>query len=899
MAINALLLESNWRFREVEPGEKPDFAGRALPDKLGREGWLPARVPGCVHLDLQQAGRIPDPFHGSNDRACLWVENQDFVYKTSFILPRDWEAPPPQSGLRIELVFEALDTFAQIYLNGAFLGESTNAFLPLTLDVTDEVRPGENVLVVHFDATVKRTTAEELEHGRLQATHERTRVYARRPQFQTGWTNAPRLSGCGFPGPVILRRIDQLRCRNLSVHSTIQGTDAANLRIEADVEIFRAGPVDVDWVVERIEPVGSWTQYTARTVFEAHREFEVRPGSFRFSEKATLAQPTLWWPAGFGSGRRVLYRARMVATQEGRELEEVETIFGLRTAELTSVGGEEGSFAFKINGQKVFARGAIWIPPDVFPSRVSDEDYRHLLDLAAAANINMLRVWGAGRYESEAFYRRCDELGIMVWQDFMFSQGEYPDSQSLWQSAQREAKSQVRRLRSHPCIVMWCGNDGCENFHFRRSGTWQGQKGEKIFTRLLPHVTQEYDASRPYWRSTPFGGINPNSEREGDYHHERVWEGWEGDATYAKLRARFVSEFGLQSLPSEETIRLFTDKTDRTLNQPEYEAHQKQEDGNVRLFRYIVQRCRPPENFEEMVYLGQWVQANALTLAIDHWRANKPETMGALVWHFNDCWPGITWSLVDYGKRPKLAYWALRQAFAPTSLVLLEAEEGLRVAAMNDGPLRTANQDLVCHLKGFTLDGQVLDWVNRPVDLPAGGKVEVGLFALDSFGVKDPTNCVVVGDLCSGRSILSSRLFAPVDPKKAQYPEPKVSAELDCVIKGQRAVFLVRSDNIVRGVEIQAHGLAGARVRYENAFDLWPGREVWVQVDLEHEVPPETLIKSMRYRTLNDAMPGRAVHWRDLPVIHGRGLMSETGRLDQLLGDARMASSITVPKLQE
>jgi hypothetical protein len=165
--------------------------------------------------------------------------------------------------------------------------------------------------------------------------------------------------------------------------------------------------------------------------------------------------------------------------------------------------------------------------------------------------------------------------------------------------------------------------------------------------------------------------------------------------------------------------------------------------------------------------------------------------------------------------------------------------------------------------------------------------------------VKDPTNCVVVGDLCSGRSILSSRLFAPVDPKKAQYPEPKVSAELDCVIKGQRAVFLVRSDNIVRGVEIQAHGLAGARVRYENAFDLWPGREVWVQVDLEHEVPPETLIKSMRYRTLNDAMPGRAVHWRDLPVIHGRGLMSETGRLDQLLGDARMASSITVPKLQE
>src|SRR5690606_14336852 len=176
MASNALLLDSNWRFREVEPGEKADFAGRSLPSRLGRDGWMPAHVPGSVHLDLMEAGRIPDPFHGTNDRACLWVENQDFVYKTSFILPGDWEAPSSQPGVRIELVFEGLDTYAQVYLNGAFLGERTNAFLPMTIDVTDEVRPGENVLVVHVDACVKRTTAEELEHGRLNAAHERGRV---------------------------------------------------------------------------------------------------------------------------------------------------------------------------------------------------------------------------------------------------------------------------------------------------------------------------------------------------------------------------------------------------------------------------------------------------------------------------------------------------------------------------------------------------------------------------------------------------------------------------------------------------------------------------------------------------------------------------------------------------
>jgi beta-mannosidase len=898
MASNALLLDSNWRFREVEPGEKADFAGRSLPSRLGRDGWMPAHVPGSVHLDLMEAGRIPDPFHGTNDRACLWVENQDFVYKTSFILPGDWEAPSSQPGVRIELVFEGLDTYAQVYLNGAFLGESTNAFLPMTIDVTDEVRPGENVLVVHFDSCVKRTTAEELEHGRLNAAHERGRVYARRPQFLTGWTNAPRLSGCGFTGPVSLRRIDQVRCRTLLVTATTLGTDAAQVKLEADVEIHSHGQVDVDWTIERLEPVGSGTQYSSKVVFSTRREFEVRPGNFRFSEKATLPQPTFWWPAGFGSGRRVLYRARMIATQEGRTLDEAETVTGLRTAELIANSGEDGAFVFRINGQRVFARGAIWIPPDVFSTRVREEDYRHLLDLAANANINMLRVWGGGRYESEAFYRRCDELGIMVWQDFMFAQGEYPDSQSMWQSAQREAKAQVRRLRNHPCIVLWCGNDGCENFHFQASGSWQGHKGEKIFTRLLPHVTQEYDNSRPYWRSTPFGGINPNSEREGDYHHQRVWDGWEGDSNYVRLRARFVSEFGLQSLPAEETVKLFTDKEDRSLNQPEFEAHQKQEDGNVRLFRYIVQRCRPPESFEELVYLGQWVQANALTLGIDAWRANKPETMGALVWHYNDCWPGITWSMVDYAHRPKLAYWALRQAFAPTSLVLLEAEDGLRVTALNDGPVRTHAQELVCHLKGFSLNGDLLDWVKRPVDLPSPGKVEVGLFALESLGVTDPTNCVVVGDLCSGRNILSSRLYSPVDPKKANYPEPKVSAELDCVVKGLRAVFLVRSENIVRGVEIQPHGLPGAHVRFENAFDLWPGREVWVQVDLAEEMPQEKLFESLRFRCLNDAMPGRTVHWRPLKVVPGRGILAETGSLDRLMGDARMASMEEVRKIE-
>ena len=899
MSESVQSLESRWEFREVLPAERTSFAAREHPTSLSNERWMPARVPGCVHLDLMRSRQIEDPFVALNEKECQWIENEEWLYRTSFAADAQWLEARRENGHRVELNFECLETFAAVYLNGELLGESQDQFLPATFDVTGKLRLGDNHLTVHFESALQRSRAEEKTHGRLRVEFEHTRVYARRMQMMTGWDMAPRLSGCGIMGPVTIHHIAHARLRFAAVQITRLSTDIAHFSIETDGEGLDEREIELRWRVEHLDPSGSGEHYGMRIVWESERTFPMREGSFRCSEPVTIEKPVLWWPAGFGAGRRPLYRSTIRAYADGHKVDELETVFGLRTVELGTEVDETGeSFSLKINGLPIFARGANWIPSDVFPPRQTNFDYEEWIEMAAMANINLLRVWAGGMYETDEFYRLCDEFGIMVWQDFMFAHGEYPDHKEFWRVLQREATHQIRRLRNHPSVVLWCGSDEIEKLIGGSDSHWRRNKGTRILTKLLPHLLSQYDPSRPYWVSTPHGGEEPNSVDEGDYHEWEVWTGWESPDRYRRIRPRFVTEFGFQSLPSEECVAEFTTEEDKSLNHPELEAHQKQKDGNIRLFRYAIGSCRPPETFEEMIYLSQWVQADALSLAIDSWRANKPWTMGAVIWHFNDCWPAISWSLVDYRRRPKLAYWAVRHAYSPTALMLLPSEEGLRAVALHDGAPWEAKQDLVCRLKAFDLSGRLLDWRDQPIMLEPNGKVEIGHFTLRSLGIQNPASSVVVGELIRGKAIIASKLFSPVEPRKAPYEEPRLSCYLDCILANRRAVFLIRSDNVVRGVELQVVGLRGGQIRHENAFDIWPKREVWVQA----EVPPGTgrgeLLDVLRFRCLNDAVEGSQVHWRPLPVQPGEGRAQETS-LDAPIININMKTSDMVPKLTD
>lgn len=901
MGDNAINLDKNWFFREVEPGEMADFAARVLPPRLSRDGWMPATLPGAVHLDLLAAKEMEDPAVGTNERRAWGVEKADFVYRTSFLLPESWAKGLGGEDRRVMLSFECLDTYAAIYLNGDCIFESSNWFLPLRLEVTERLKPGENTIVVHFESSVRRAGDREREFGRLDAEWDRTRVYNRRPQYLTGTSVSPRLSGCGIPGGAILRRIEQVRLRHLNVPLGELTGNWAKVAIEADIEAFVPVDAEIHCTVEKLEPIGSGTNYRSTPVDEKVKAFKVRAGTFRFAHKVQIDHAVLWWPLGHGPeglGRRTLYRARVVARVDGKAVDEQECLFGLRTAELAADSTVDG-FHIRINAQPVFARGAVWLPPDMFPGRVTDDQVRDLLDLAAGANINLLRVWGGGTYESDAFYRRCDELGIMVWQDFPFLRGDYPDYQAFWQNVQREASTQIRRLRTHPSLVLLCGNDEkqlWDTTHHLHDGR---ARGARLFTRLLPELVTEYAPSIPYWQSSPSGGDKPNDPRRGD-HHSEVWDGWESPERYREIEARFVSKFGFQALPSIETIREFTDAADTALNHPDFDAHQKQDEGNARILRYVISQVRPPESFDELVYLSQWVQANALTTAVNAWRARRPDTMGTTVWHFNDCWPAISWSVVDHAHRPKLAYWALRQAYAPVSLILLrENDDRFRAVVVNDGRKWDGDQKLVCRIKAYRLDGELIEWTDVEVDVPMNGKAEVGTFSLQTLGIGDPETCVVTGELCSGRTVIATAFHAPVEPRRAKYEEPILEARLDCVLARRRAVILVRAKNIVRGVEIGFGDIPGARIRFDNAFDVWPSREVWVNAEIPGDLSRDALVKSVRFRCLNDAVPGRSVHWRALPLAEGEGFAETQPEDDSGNLAARLRMTDVVRKLKD
>ncbi|MBX3729080.1 MAG: hypothetical protein KF858_07825, partial [Candidatus Sumerlaeia bacterium] len=829
---------------------------------------------------------------------CYWIESQDFLYKTNFLTPEEWQRALHGEGQRFELHFESLETFAHVYFNGQHVAESTNQFLPLTVDVTSAMRPGENVLYIHFEPAARRCAALEMQHGQLRAAFDRTRVYARRSQMLTGWSNAPRLSGCGVWGKVIVRHVSLARIASVFVPVRGLSTSEAKVEVETEIESLAERTLEVETQLERLDPVGSGTNYTSERLWEKKKPLDVKAAKFRYSEKVTIDSPVLWWPNGVGSGRRTLYRARVVLRHEGRILDESETVFGLRKVEvLTGSEHNRGGFEVRVNDQPVFVRGAAWVPPDVMPGRVTDDAVRRLLDQAAAANLNLLRVWGGGVYESEAFYRRCDELGLLVWQDFMFAQGDYPEFKEFWNSVQEEARAQIKRLRNHPSLLLWCGNDGNAWMQHRQAPEATAHPGRKLFTRLLPHVVETFDPTRPYRESTPLGGADPNSMAEGDHHHVGVWENWEPERAVRDVRARFVSHVEFMALPHLSTIRAWTQSDERSLNNPEFEAHLRQQEGAGRLFRYVLGRTRPPESFEELVYLSQWTQARALGMAIDAWRANKPETMGTMLWHLNDCWPGITASLVDHKGRPKLAYWAVRDAFAPVGLILLEADSGIRVVAVHDGPAWEREQALVCRLKSYTLEGELLDWHDHEVKLAGNGKAEIGLFSLDSLRITQPERSVVVGELISGRQVLSARSYWPTDPRAVVWPEPRVEVMLDCVVGSRRAVFQVRAHNVVRGVEVGFENLPSARVRFDNAFDIWPSREVWVNVDLTGGIMREQLMGAFRYRCLNDVAPGRKVQWHAPQVTEGEGYAADVSAsgLTQL---TRLRTSDIIRKAQ-
>jgi beta-mannosidase len=703
--MEQLLLSDGWRWkrRTTTISLEQEFAAD--------DGWLTATVPGTVHQELLAAGRIPDPFFGLQENDAQWVGEQDWLYRCDFDVPAFM-----LDAASIVLLCEGLDTFVTAWLNGQSIFANDNMFLPLRIDIREHLRAENNTLCLLFESPLGKGRERETLYGKRTVWNgDSSRVYVRKAQYHYGWDWGPTLLTMGPWRPV---RIEAYDMRIADVYANIaldENQKNASINLQIDLETLlplQDQQLTID--IDVLDPTGSQVTHATQQVTNTNLRSTI-----------TIVDPQLWWPRGYGA--QSLYRLVVTVQAIDRVLHRYEQRLGLRTIRLIQepLEGETGTtFLFEVNGIPVFCGGANWIPADMLLSRLTNERYRAWLQHAASANMLMLRVWGGGIYEDDYFYETCDELGLLVWQDFMFACGIYPRSDWFLDSVRMEAQHTVRRLRHHPCMALWCGNN--EDYSIAESA--DADPARALYEELLPSICADLDPATPYWPGSPFGGTCANDQTVGDRH---TWEIWHNPTApyqaYDRYWGRFVSEFGMESAPSMPTIESFTTPMDRYPQSRVFEHHNKSTDGVRRLAFYLSDTLRAPTDMASYIYATQFVQAEAMASAIRAWRrrwrgSGRYSTSGALVWQLNDCWPAISWALLDVDLHPKAAYYAVRRELAPISIALSRDEQ--EMAALWAVNATTEPLATTVVIKRWNLHGQLLETQTQNVELSPLGVTE-------------------------------------------------------------------------------------------------------------------------------------------------------------------------------
>lgn len=617
-------------------------------------GWTDAEVPGDVHLDLMRAGRIPDPFARTNTDAVLWMEQKDWWYRTRFEIPRDW---PEGGGISLRLLFHGLDCFASVFLNGKEIGRHANMFTPLELDVADKVKRGNgNVLAVRLASPLFAPLDGE---SRAPAWWGFPRQMARKAQMSYGWDIAPRLVTIGIWRPVELLCIDRVRIGEPWIRTVSLDVDALTARMQAaiPVEVVSDGkPLTITLESDGVE-VGRAELPPSSGLHEAAFEW-------------TTDDARPWWPAGSGDPHLYPYRTRILSG-DGDVLDERSGSFGIRTIQLDRSPTPDGghNFKFTVNGREIFMRGWNWTPPDAVFARITPERRSELLTLAHESGANMLRIWGGGIYEDTDLYRTCDQLGLLVWQDFMFSCSQYPQDDEFLQEVRDEAEHVARSLRPHPCIALWCGDNECDMCY----PNLQQAAKNRVNREVLPGVVKRLDPATPYIPSSPDSpaGRVWDDRSDSDAH---LWRHGESHLhpSFIDVRPKFVSEIGFLSLPDMEVLRAVFGGDEPTW--PPDDAVWRFHSADCirsQLFRGMkhllknIEACgRPaPQSLAECIAVTQELQAEAYRTWISEYAA-RAECGGILLWNLCDCWPQMSDAVIAWPLSLKKAYYAVKEAFA-------------------------------------------------------------------------------------------------------------------------------------------------------------------------------------------------------------------------------------------
>ena len=810
---------------------KQSLGGEWQFRQAGSDEWLPAEVPGGAHTDLLRAGRIPDPFVGDNEKRTQWVAEQDWEYRRvvavdNRLLSQD----------RILLVCDGLDTLAEVWVNGQIVGEAENMFRPYSWDVRGVLRVGENDLRVLFRSPVRYAAERHAERPMPEVNNPLPGgPYLRKAPSHFGWDWGPRLPPAGIWRDIRLEGYSTARLASVHLRQA-HDNGRVTLSATATAEVYGQTPLRL--TLRLTSPDGR--VQTAASV-------EVDQGTVALD----VEQPHLWWPNGLGG--QPLYRVDVGLESDGATVDEWTYQVGLRTIELRQEPDEWGrSFTFVVNGVPVFAKGSNWIPANSFPTSISHEQLEHLLGSAAAAHHNMVRVWGGGYYEDEYFYDLCDRYGLLVWQDFMFACAGYPlDEEAFLENVRGEVVANVRRLRHRASLALWCGNNEVEV-------AWAGwgwntpenahlmSAYERFFHHTLPAWVEGEDPDHAYWPSSPSSGMafqDPNGDRAGDVHQWVVWHASAPFSNYRETPARFVSEFGFQSVPELRTIATFAEPLDWNITSYIMEHHQRSPIGNEKIILYMLDHFRLPKDFPGLVYLSQLLQAEGMRIGVEHWRRH-PACSGALYWQLNDCWPVISWAGIDYYGRWKAMHYAGRRFFDPLLLSIEDDGTDMRLFLTNDR-LEPWEGELRWSLE--TLRGERLEGGEEQVTVEPLSTTQVK--HLDFAGRVSEENrrhVVLVCELWQRGQLLQSRIATFAPTKHVALEDPQLRVEVQQT--GSRLTIQLQAASLARFVGLE---LEDADVLFsDNYFDLPAGRQVAVTCAVPEGWTPEQVRGALRVRSI-------------------------------------------------
>ncbi|MBI2512265.1 MAG: glycoside hydrolase family 2 protein [Opitutae bacterium] len=817
-------------------------------DATARGPWRETIVPGCVHTDLRRHELIPDPFWGTNELDLQWIEEHDWEYTTKLDVPEEF--------LReeiVELVADGLDTVATVTLNGHRVARTDNMFVAHRWNVKKLLRAGANELAIRFDSALRYIRTRRRDHAPKEFNDPvgRSQVI-RKQQCQFGWDWGPRFVTAGIWRGIRLE--GWTKNRLVGVRVAQEHAEDGSVTLHLTPELARADRAD-----------------RAATC-----HYRLKLGGILVAEgigrEIAIDHPQLWWPNGHGA--QPLYTLSIeIRRADGVPIGSRVFRLGLRTIELDRHADAAGeTFQFKVNGRVLFAKGANWIPAHAFVTALNRADYERDLRAAVDAHMNMIRVWGGGIYESEDFYDICDELGLLVWQDFMFACAIYPGDPAFIRSVQVEAEQQVRRLRHRACLALWCGNNEIEalNTDPAHGSPLLAQPVNRaayaaVFDKALPAVVAGIDGVTPYWPSSPHrpgGGYrHADGEKHGDTHFWDVWHARNPVKDYEKWRFRFVSEFGMQSYCSSETQATFCPPEDRNVFGAAMENHQKNRGGNQVILDYVSRRYRFPRTQDDLIYLSQLNQAYCMQTGVEHYRRLMPHCQGALYWQLNDCWPVASWSSIEFTGRWRALHFVARRFFAPALVTAqLPGDEIAGIGNYRRSTVREAHlytvYDAPLPARGvlrwdlFLLDGTVVQRGSKNVVLRYGESALQQTLHLGEPIAKHGRNALVLRIALDVDGVLASEdtVFLTA-PRFIDLPKGKTKVQTELVHPKQARVSFT-SPVFQHRFAFELPGIAHRAS--DNYFELYPHETKTVTLDFARPLTLARLRDALQWRSLAD-----------------------------------------------